>query len=722
MEAPVRFRFSLAVRIALLMLLGAQAPALAQNTGFQINRYEPTTAGEWSFMVDHPWYSSTRYFAAGITLNYAHNPLVFGYSTVDNSFRQTYSIIGHQLLGHVDLAGSFLDRITIAASLPVTLLERGQQVGDLAPVSGAAVGDPRISVMARIFGQPDGSAFSLSAGAAVWIPLRALDGSLPPLTSDQGVRVLPKIVAGGLAKKIRWSATLGFLYRPEATLGSYMIPDGSTTGSALQLGVSAAYADTLRRFAIGPEVLVSTDILSGHAFARDYTSIELLLGVHYNIAGYVQVGAAGGLGVMRQPGTPDARALLRVAYAPLPQPEPPKVDTDGDGIVDRKDACPNDPGPASKDPRRHGCPLPDRDRDGVPDEQDLCPSVPKGNRPDPAKLGCPIPDRDDDGVLDAQDQCPDQAQGPDPDPKRAGCPDPDSDSDGVVDSKDQCPQKAKGDHPDPAKLGCPDSDTDADGVYDSVDQCPKVAAGGHPDPAKPGCPLPDRDGDSIVDAEDACPTKAGAPDPNPKKNGCPGLVEIRRGQIVINRAVFFANDEAEILKNSYPVLEAVKNALQLQPQITKLQVEGHTDDRGDAAHNTDLSKRRAQSVMQWLVDHGIAQNRLVAEGIGPNRPIADNKTLYGRAKNRRVEFHILEPAGMAQPTAEAKPAAASPAQPAVAPAGPSDEPPPEAMGDGKGKKGKKGKKDKKDKTAKADSSADGSDDKASKKKSRKKKK
>lgn len=720
----MRFRFSQALWAALLLLLGLPGPARAQNVGFQINRYEPTTVGEWSFMVDHPWYSSTRYFAAGITLNYAHNPLVFGYSTVDNSFRQTYSIINHQLIGNVDLAGSFLDRVTIAASVPVTLLERGQQIGDLAPVSGMAVGDPRISVMARIFGQPDGSAFSLSAGASVWIPLRAIDSTLPMLTSDAGVRVLPKIVAGGLAKKIRWSATLGFLYRPEATLGNYMIPDGSTTGSALQLGVSAAYADTLRRFSIGPELLVSTDILSGHAFARDYTSLEVLLGVHYNIAGYVQVGAAGGVGVLREPGTPDARALLRVAYAPMPKPEPPRVDSDGDGIIDRKDACPNDPGPATKDPRTNGCPPPDRDRDGVPDETDQCPTVPKGDRPDPNKLGCPIPDRDGDGVLDAQDQCPTEAQGSDPDPKRPGCPDKDSDADGVVDSKDQCPQKPKGDHPDPGKLGCPDSDTDGDGVYDSVDQCPKVSAGGHPDPAKPGCPLPDRDGDSIVDAEDACPTKPGAPDPNPKKNGCPGLVEIRRGLIVINRAVFFANDEAEILKNSYPVLEAVKNALQLQTQITKLQIEGHTDDRGDAAHNTDLSKRRAQSVMQWLVDHGIAAGRLTAEGFGPNRPVADNKTLYGRAKNRRVEFRILEPSGMVQAVSEAKPAGSpAAAQPTASPAAaPSDEPPPEAMEDGKGKKDKKGKKDR-GKKAKLDAGTDGGDDaKADKKKRRKKKK
>jgi hypothetical protein len=65
------------VGLTVSALLGATAPAAAQatQTGFTINRYEPTAAGEWSFWVDHPWYSSMRYFAAGVTLNYGHNAL-----------------------------------------------------------------------------------------------------------------------------------------------------------------------------------------------------------------------------------------------------------------------------------------------------------------------------------------------------------------------------------------------------------------------------------------------------------------------------------------------------------------------------------------------------------------------------------------------------------------------------------------------------------------------
>ena len=96
---------------ALAGILCAGTSALAQpNQGFELNRYQPTAAGEWSFAVDHPWYSSTRRFAAGITLNYGHNPLVAGSQDASGAFSESQSLINHLFIAHVDLAGSFLDR------------------------------------------------------------------------------------------------------------------------------------------------------------------------------------------------------------------------------------------------------------------------------------------------------------------------------------------------------------------------------------------------------------------------------------------------------------------------------------------------------------------------------------------------------------------------------------------------------------------------------------
>jgi hypothetical protein len=338
LRAPVRAGLCSAVLWALL----ASSAARAQNQGFTVNRYEPTAAGEWSFWVDHPWYSRTRYFAAGLTLNYGHNPLVFGRDN-GSGFTQTATVIEHQLLGHLDVAGSFLDRITLNLSLPITLLESGNPTSTITPQSGT-VGDPRLGFMVRLWGQPDESPISINLGANFYIPLRAITGdsaAVTPTSSDTGVRILPRLVLAGFGHHIRWSTVAGFLFRPEAVIGGSAVAIG--TGSEIQLGVLVNYADKERRFAVGPEVQLSTLVTGGQTFGRDSTSIEVLLGGHYNIARLVQVGLAAGLGALRQPGTPDARVLLRLAYAPLRSLAGPS-DRDHDGILDKEDACPDEPG------------------------------------------------------------------------------------------------------------------------------------------------------------------------------------------------------------------------------------------------------------------------------------------------------------------------------------------------------------------------------------------
>ena len=647
--------------LALLLGLGSlcwQRPALAQNRGFTINRYDPTPAGEWSFWVDHPWYSRTRYFAAGITLNYAHNPLVLG--ATNDAGTTERAVIEHQLLGHLDIAGSFLDRVTLNLSLPVTLLERGTALAGVSPTEGVGVGDPRLGAMVRLYGQPDESPVSLNLGVNFYIPLRSLTGDTDAVTktsSDTGFRFLPKLVLAGYGRRIRWSALVGFLYRPTAVLGQTMDPDGRTVGSELQVGGLVNYADKERRFAIGPELFLST-VVTEKPFSRNYTSFELLFAGHYNIAGQVQLGAAVGFGALRQPGTPDARALLRLAYAPI-RKAPKPSDRDHDGVTDAEDLCPDEPAGSKPDPSRPGCPLRDSDGDGVIDKDDVCPNVHKGPNPDPARLGCPLNDADGDGVFDKDDRCPDVHKGPNPDPDRPGCPLSDRDHDGVFDRDDMCPDQPQGEVKDPQRPGCPAGDRDKDGVLDPLDRCPDQPAGLNPDPERPGCPAPDRDRDNVPDRTDACPDQPGAPHPDPKKNGCPSLVQITDGKLAILKPVFFATNRDVILPQSYPVLEAVANALIASPQIKRMVIEGHTDNRGKAEYNVELSNRRAASVMRWLIEHSIAAERVSAVGYGPNRPITENNTARGRAANRRVDFVITDPP---------QPKAAPPASPVEAPA------------------------------------------------------
>lgn len=569
--------------LALLAWLLSSRPAGAQNTGFQLNRYEPTTVGEWSFMVDHPWYSSTRYLAAGLTLNYGHNPLVLGRLSSKGSFAQIEPIIMHQLLGHVELAGSFLDRVNLSFMLPVTFLERGTEAAGVTPLAGAGVGDPRFSGMVRFVGQADRTPFSLHLSATVWIPLRQFNAALAPQLSEQTVRFSPKLIAGGLYRKFRWSATASFIYRAEALLGQTV-----TIGPEVQLGLSGSYADLYRRFAVGPELLLSTVVTGGNAFGRDFTSLETLVGAHYNAVHQVQFGAAFGLGILRQPGTPDVRFLVRVAYAPIRQP--PSADLDRDGIPDREDACPQEKGISDPDRTRNGCPRPsDLDNDGVSDAQDLCPRDPRGVHPDPKRVGCPLGDQDHDGILDIEDPCPKQPPGDKPDPSRKGCPMPDRDNDGVIDKEDACPEEVAGDKP---------------------------------DPKRPGCPMP-KPKEVVIDEE------------------------FLRGL----QPIFFPRKSAKLDRRNEEGLQALAEQLRQHPERKKLLIRGHSDREGSEADNDRLARERAEAVRAWLIANGIAADRLETRGLGRSTPMpleegkedqADSRA--ARARNRRADFRPSDPA------------------------------------------------------------------------------
>jgi outer membrane protein OmpA-like peptidoglycan-associated protein len=150
----------------------------------------------------------------------------------------------------------------------------------------------------------------------------------------------------------------------------------------------------------------------------------------------------------------------------------------------------------------------------------------------------------------------------------------------------------------------------------------------------------DVDGDGIDDAKDACPREKGARTDDPKTNGCPSIARVEGTQIVITEQVVFGNGNDTLDPASFPVLTGVATLLAAHPEIARLAVDGHTDDRGVAARNMALSQRRAVAVVRWLVEHGVDARRLETRAFGPRRPIADNKTEAGRAKNRRVEFQI----------------------------------------------------------------------------------
>lgn len=377
-------------------------------------------------------------------------------------------------------------------------------------------------------------------------------------------------------------------------------------------------------------------------------------------------------------------------------------DSDKDGIPDKKDECPFEPGPKEL----NGCP--DRDGDKIIDRLDECP-----DQPGLADFkGCP--DRDGDGVPDKDDECPDEAGIKD----LKGC--PDRDEDGVADKDDECPDNAG-----PIELkGCPDKD--GDGIPDNKDECPDTP--GLLD--LNGCP--DKDGDGVADHKDRCPEK-----PGPASNdGCPEvklklvdkdgnviaisiqdkdgifrfeqlpaddqamfllegedtenlrIVKVAGASGVIKNAIKDDNgkiyrfvvlkpelttmkkeeakdvviklnkEEEEILKKAFDNLEfetakaiiresslgsldELASLMQKKPNW-RLKISGHTDNQGKPATNMQLSKNRAEAVKSYLMTKGITADRFKVEWFGQTKPIADNKTPEGRQRNRRVEMLIIE--------------------------------------------------------------------------------
>jgi OOP family OmpA-OmpF porin len=205
----------------------------------------------------------------------------------------------------------------------------------------------------------------------------------------------------------------------------------------------------------------------------------------------------------------------------------------------------------------------------------------------------------------------------------------DSDGDGVSDATDKCPGTPAGVKVD--AVGCP-LDSDKDGVPDYLDKCPGTPAGVKVDSI--GCPL-DSDGDGVPDSLDKCPgTPAGV---KVDAAGCP-LTVLQSGAVSWTfNEINFEISKADIKPASYGILDEIAAALGANPQL-KVVVEGHTDSSGARAFNMDLSNRRAQAVVDYLVGKGVSPSRLSAKGYGPDRPIAENATKLGRSKNRRVQF------------------------------------------------------------------------------------
>jgi OOP family OmpA-OmpF porin len=533
--------------------------------------------------------------------------------------------------------------------LPFTVYQKGTKIdpatataaGDLESFGG--VGDPRLHLKLRLYGEPGRDGLGLALVPIVSFPVGGYGPWGKSYVGDTMVTVHGKLALDYTWMGLQVGINVGYYWREKIRVYATNLEDQFTYG----LGIGyRAHLNVGFMAEIFGSVPISRQGYYEGVFSDNRSEIPLeadgALAI-YPIKD-IRITVGGGAGILAAIGSPMFRVFLGLAYAPVPKEQKAALsdDRDGDTIPNKKDKCPDEPEDFDKFEDEDGCPDLDNDKDGVPDGYDSCPLEPEDKDGFEDDDGCPDVDQDKDGVLDEVDKCIDEPEDMDGFQDEDGCPDPDNDKDGLCDPwvSEQGQQETFASTCSGVDL-CPDEAEDKDGFQD-----------------EDGCPDPDNDGDGILDKDDKCPDEPEIYNGVKDEDGCPdkgkALVIITETQLEIKQQVNFKVDSDEIKgKMSFKILDIVAAILKAHPSV-KVEIQGHTDDTGTREHNLDLSQRRAESVKKYLVDSGIEEGRLVPKGYGPDVPIASNKTKQGKAKNRRVEFHIIVEGAPAEEPAELK--------------------------------------------------------------------
>jgi outer membrane protein OmpA-like peptidoglycan-associated protein len=585
-------------------------PANAESgEGFSLDLFEPAPAqGHAILGVGSSRTLEHGRLSFGLFTTYLDDPLTL----IDEEDRSTVlaRFVDHRVRTDLQAAIGLFELLEFGLSMPLIVDQAGD---DLAPlgrggerVGGFSPGD--LSIVTRVAVLSPEEGFGLHLGARLTLPT----GSQSQYASDGAVRIEPMVNLGYHSEAFEVSLDASFELRTPRTSGTYVSDDMVRWG----LGVRVPVIDELAILGSAQGTLQTADAID--PFDREAAlddapavSIEALAAVEIEPSTGLTLTAGGGTSLVRAVGSPDARGFFAVTFAF--GGKPPGPDTDGDGVEDAEDGCPAEPEDEDDFDDDDGCPDLDNDGDGFLDSADRCPRSPEDKDGYQDDDGCP----DGEPVkVAARDDCPGEPEDEDGYQDDDGCPDPDNDGDGVLDVADKCPLDRE----------------DKDGFADTD-----------------GCPEPDNDGDGVLDAADRCPTQGEVINQVDDTDGCPDTtvkdVKITTNAILIEKRVDFGLDSDRILPGSLAILDAVATVLRENPWMTKVRVESHTDSEGTDEANLKLTSKRAQAVVAYLGTKGVDVSRLEPVGAGESRPIATNFNPAGRAKNRRVEFVILEASG-----------------------------------------------------------------------------
>ena len=597
-------------------------------------------AGNIDLNVFRPAMDSRGYLTINASQVLGDHELSFGLGSLDwghsllklDGKGNTYSIdniISATLIGAYGLHAGPLE-LEFGASVPFTIMsgDRGpdQAQGDKQfKLDGQGIGNVGLHFKTRFLKTSRGPHIGFGVIASLYLPsvsptdrfLGEAKGGATAATGASG-KFVPQLMGildkeFGRTGALRLALNAGIRFRSSETFtnsdpGPDIAPttDASiTVGTEIPWGFGVAYAISRQRFDLVGEIYGAIPV-GNH---ENYMPLEALGGVKLYLARNSFLSLGAGRGLLPDKGAnPDFRAMIGIVF------EPNIGDRDGDGIKDDIDKCPDEPEDFDGFEDEDGCPDPDNDRDGIPDVDDKCPDIPEDKDGIEDEDGCPEGeknDRDGDGIPDDVDKCPDDPEDKDGFQDEDGCPDPDNDGDGIKDVDDLCPNDPE----------------DKDGFED-----------------EDGCPDPDNDKDRIPDKDDKCPNEPETYNGFQDEDGCPdrGRVVVTDTSIEILDVIYFEYNKDIIKPASYPILDAVAATMQGNPSIQLIEIQGHTDERGDDAYNLDLSDRRAKSVLKYLADKGVDAKRLTSQGYGETQPLDRRHNEAAWAKNRRVAFLIIK--------------------------------------------------------------------------------
>ena len=581
----------------------------ANGDGMDTHLFRPAVDSKGFFSINGSDILAANDFSFGLVMDYGHNIMRL------EPGHGADALLTHSFQGTFDFNYGIANLVTVGLTIPVNL-EGGSAVNGVGPANALynTVGDFNSQSFGFIglHGKYRITRVERGIGLAVLaqVGLGGSDTAQKDLAADN-IFFWPQLIAekrffGGGILKI--GANVGFRAHTQSNPRFDQIDGGPrfeynnliTAGG----GIALRAIDSVD--IIGETYL--TQLAGGSSDNGVKLSDEVVGGIKVFVErnSYFMIGA----GVRTTNGfeAADQRGIVGFIF------EPSIGDRDGDGYKDDVDKCPDEPEDFDGFQDADGCPDPDNDQDGILDVNDKCPNNPENFNGVEDHDGCPEGvdgDRDGDGIPDSKDKCPNDPEDRDGFQDADGCPDPDNDRDGIPDKKDQCPNDPE----------------DRDGFQDAD-----------------GCPDPDNDRDGIPDLSDKCPNQPETFNGYQDADGCPdkGNVIIQGNDILILQKVLFKTGSAEILPESNAILDAVGTTVLHHPEFILIEVQGHADERSSDEYNLRLTKERAHSVVEALVQRGVTRDRIRSQGYGEYCPLDEGHNEAAWEKNRRVEFKVVK--------------------------------------------------------------------------------